>query len=115
MKVGSKRRRTKNEIEDQKQEEVLKQQKLEADMQELANLRQRVQAAEDRALNNEGAAQLMHHMRDAGLVEPAGDNQINVNAPGGVRRFDVEAGLQDIVVDFQDDGNQIQQEPVQQV
>ena len=39
MKVGSKRRRTKNEIEDQKQEEVLKQQKLEADMQELANLR----------------------------------------------------------------------------
>jgi hypothetical protein len=56
MKVGSKRRRTKNEIEDQKQEEVLKQQKLEADMQELADLRARVQAAEDRALNNEGAA-----------------------------------------------------------
>jgi len=42
MKVGSKRRRTKNEIEDQKQDEVLKQQKLEADMQELADLRTRV-------------------------------------------------------------------------
>ena len=56
MKVGSKRRRTKNEIEEQKQEEVLKQQKLEADLQELADLRARVQAAEDRAINNEGAA-----------------------------------------------------------
>jgi len=42
MKVGSKRRRTKNEIEEQKQEEVLKQQKLEADLQELADLRSRV-------------------------------------------------------------------------
>jgi len=56
MKVGSKRRRTKNEIEEQKQEEVLKQQKLEADLQELADLRARVHEAENRALNNEGAA-----------------------------------------------------------
>ena len=47
----------------------------------------------------------MHHMRDAGLVEAAGENQINVNAPGGVQRFDVEDGLQDIVVDFQDNGD----------
>ena len=46
----------------------------------------------------------MHHMRDAGLVEAAGENQINVNAPGGIQRFDVEAGLQEIVVDFQDGG-----------
>ena len=56
LKVGSKRRRTKNEIEEQKQEEVLKQQKLEADLQELADLRARVHEAESRALNNEGAA-----------------------------------------------------------
>jgi|FLMP01.1.fsa_nt_emb hypothetical protein len=46
----------------------------------------------------------MHHMRDAGLVEAAGENQINVNAPGGIQRFDVEDGLQEIVVDFQDNG-----------
>ena len=56
MKVGSKRRRTKNEIDEQKQEEILKQQKLEADLQELADLRARVHEAESRALNNEGAA-----------------------------------------------------------
>ena len=42
----------------------------------------------------------MHHMRDAGLVEAAGVNEINVNAPGGIQRFDVEDGLQEIVVDF---------------
>ena len=56
MKVGSKRRRTKNEIDEQKQEEILKQQKLEADLQELADLRARVHEAESRAINNEGAA-----------------------------------------------------------
>ena len=44
--MGSKRRRTKNEIEEEKLEEIVKQQKLEADMQELVNLRARVQQAE---------------------------------------------------------------------
>ena len=39
-------------------------------------------------------------MRDAGLVEAAGENQINVNAPGGIQRFDVEDGLQEIVGHF---------------
>ena len=46
MKVGSKRRRTKNEIEEEKQEEIVKQQKLKADLEELANLRGRIQQAE---------------------------------------------------------------------
>ena len=55
LKVGSKRRRTKNEIEEEKQEKVLKQQKLEEDMQELADLRRRVNQAEEEAANNRGA------------------------------------------------------------
>ena len=43
LKVGSKRRRTKREIEEEKEDEAGKQQKLESDMRELANLRGRVQ------------------------------------------------------------------------
>ena len=39
IKKESKRRRTKAEIEEEKQEEILKRQKLESDMEELANLR----------------------------------------------------------------------------
>ena len=39
LKKESKRRRTKAEIEEEKQEEILKRQKLESDMEELANLR----------------------------------------------------------------------------
>ena len=56
LKVGSKRRRTKAELDEEKQNEVLKQQKLESDMRELANLRNRVVDAEQRAENNAGAA-----------------------------------------------------------
>ena len=56
LKVGSKRRRTKAELDEEKQNEVLKQQKLESDMQELANLRNRVIDAEQRAENNAGGA-----------------------------------------------------------
>ena len=66
LKVGSKRRRTKNEIEEEKQEEIVKQQKLQQDMEELANLRARVVDAEKVAVENVGASKLLHHMLDAG-------------------------------------------------
>ena len=73
LKVGSKRRRTKNEIEEEKQEEIMKQQKLQQDMEELASLRARVQDAEHRAVENVGASKLLHHMLDAGHVKQDGD------------------------------------------
>ena len=56
LKVGSKRRRTKNEIEEEKQMEEARKVQMVADMQELAALRNRVQEAEYRADNNAGAA-----------------------------------------------------------
>ena len=43
LKKSNKRRRTKAQIEEEKQEEVLKRQRLAADMAELATLRLRVQ------------------------------------------------------------------------
>ena len=57
LKVGSKRRRTKNEIEEQKQEEVARQEQIEAELAELANLRGRVQEAEGRAQEAEALVQ----------------------------------------------------------
>ena len=56
LKVGSKRRRTKNEIDEEKQMEEARKVQMAADMQELAALRNRVQEAEYRADNNAGAA-----------------------------------------------------------
>ena len=61
-------------------------------MRELANLRSRVQDAEDRAANNAGAAKLMSHMINADIIKQDGQQQIIVNAVGGVQRFDVEEG-----------------------
>ena len=103
LKVGSKRRRTKAEIDEEKENEVIKQQKLESDMRELSNLRNRVQEAEERAENNAGAAQLMSHLINAEVVKQDGQQSIIVNAVGGVQRFDVEGGQQQIVVDFEED------------
>ena len=57
LKVGSKRRRTKNEIEEQKQGEIARQEQIEAELAELANLRGRVQEAEGRAQEAEALVQ----------------------------------------------------------
>ena len=73
LKVGSKRRRTKNEIEEEKQEEIVKQEQLEQDMAELANLRGRVQRAEKEASENVGASKQLHNMMEAGIVKLDGD------------------------------------------
>ena len=56
LKVSSKRRRTKNEIQEEKDMEEARKVQMVADMQELAALRNRVQDAEYRADNNAGAA-----------------------------------------------------------
>ena len=66
---------------------------MEADMRELANLRSKVQDAEHRAANNAGAAQLMSHMVNAGQIRQVGEQEIILNAVGGVQRFGVEEGL----------------------
>ena len=42
-------------------------------MQELANLRARVQNAEQAAVENVGASRLLHHMLDSGHVKQDGD------------------------------------------
>ena len=46
LKKSNKRKRTRAQIEEEKQQEVLKKQKLASDMAELATLRLRIEAAE---------------------------------------------------------------------
>ena len=113
LKVGSKRRRTKNEIEVEKQEELRKQQKLEADMQELASLRDRVFQAEQQAVNNVGYANLIGQMADAGHIQEGPQNSIILNAVVGQQQFAVGGGQQEIQGDFQEDNQQPLQEEVQ--
>ena len=57
LKVCSKKRRTKYEIEEQKQGEIARQEQIEAELAELANLRGRVQEAEGRAQEAEALVQ----------------------------------------------------------
>ena len=100
LKKESKRRRTKAEIEEQKQEEILKRQKLEEDMEELANLRARMQEAEQIALNNKGAADLMSQMINAGHIQQDSQNTIILNAANGEQRFGINVPQPDVQVDF---------------
>jgi len=97
LKVGSKRRRTKAEIEDEKEQEALKQQKLESDLQELANLRGRIQEAEEQANTNKAAAELMSQMINAGHVQQDAQDQVIINAAAGIQRFGVGLPPQQIV------------------
>jgi len=57
LKVCINRRQTKYEIEEQKQEEIARQEQIEAELAELANLRGRVQEAEGRAQEAEALVQ----------------------------------------------------------
>ena len=52
----------------------------------------------------------MSHLINADIVKQDGEQQIIVNALGGVQRFDVQEGQQEIVVDFADDDAQPNQE-----
>jgi len=89
LKVGSKRRRTKREIEEEKEDEAGKQQKLESDMRELASLRGRVQQAEQQADSNKAAAELMSQMIQAGHLHQDANDQVVLNAEEGLQRFGV--------------------------
>ena len=68
MQAGSKRRRTKRQIEDDKAEELLKKQKLAADEQELQDLRVRMTHLEQEAATGKAAAQFLSQMINDGHI-----------------------------------------------
>ena len=92
--------------------EAERREQMAADMLELANLRSRVQDAEHRADNNAGAAQLLSHMVNAGQIKQIGEQQIILNAVGGVQQFGVNEGLQEIIpYQGEAEDQQLQEEP----
>ena len=100
LKKSNKRRRTKAQIEEEKQEEVLKRQKLAADMAELVTLRLRVEAAEKKASMNESAAKVMGHMLDSGAVQQDSSNTVVLNTANGVQRFSLAGQEAEVHIDF---------------
>ena len=101
LKKESKRRRTRAEIEEEKQEETLKRQKLAEDMQELQSLRGRMREAEQQAMNNKGAAELLSQMINAGHVRQDSQNTIILNAQNGEHRFGVNVPQPELQVDIE--------------
>ena len=73
MKVGSKRRRTKQEILDQKQEAVVKQQAIEDKLANYEVMKQQLEEARQLAEENADASEVVQGMLEQGFVERADD------------------------------------------
>ena len=86
LKVGVKRRRTQAQIKDDKEDIILQEMQQQEAMGELANLRARVQEAEQQATTNKAAAELMSQLIVAGHVIQEADEQVVINAKDGVQR-----------------------------
>jgi len=100
LKKSNKRRRTKAQLEEEKQEEVLKRQRLAADMAELATLRLRVEKAERDAQTNVSAGNIMSQMISAGIAKQTAGDTIAINTAAGVQSYSVAAPETEVQIDF---------------
>ncbi len=95
MKVGSKRRCTKAQIEEDMEEEIRKQDQAEADREELEALRSRVGMLEYEAGQGKVASQFLSQMMNEGHVQQDTENSIILHAAVGQHRFGIDAPHQD--------------------
>ena len=79
LKVGSKRRRTKREIEEENQKQLEKDNEYRTKMARLDMVEQELLAAQQEAEQNQQAAQLINDMIQAGVVQQQEDNTILVS------------------------------------
>ena len=79
LKVGSKRRRTKREIEEENQKQLEKENEYRTKMARLDMVEQEILAAQQEAEQNQQVAQLINDMIQAGVVQQQEDNTIVVN------------------------------------
>ena len=79
LKVGSKRRRTKREIEEENQKQLEKENEYRTKMARLDMVEQELLAAQQEAEQNQQAAQLITDMIQAGVVQQQEYNTIVVN------------------------------------
>ena len=90
LKVGIKRRRTKAQIEQDKEEVILRDLDQREKMAELEDLRKRVLEAEQQAFNNKAAATLLSNMITNGTAKQTSGGSIVVNAKDGEQEFSVD-------------------------
>ena len=83
LKIGTKRRRTVAQIEADKEEAMFKEQDQAAKLVELAELRARIDHAEQTAQNNKAAAELMSQMINAVHIKQDTGNSIILNSQNG--------------------------------
>ena len=72
LKPGAKRRRTKAEIDEEREEARLRQEGQDRQAAQIAELTARLQAVEEEKRNNHAAAEILHRWRDEGLVREDG-------------------------------------------
>ena len=95
MQAGSKRRRTKKQIEEDKEEEIRKEQETRTGLAELAALRARVQGLEQQANQGKFASSLLSQMVSAGHIQQDSEDSVVLNAANGQHRFGVNAPGED--------------------
>ena len=69
LKAGIKRRRTQQQIKDQKEEEAIRQQSIEAKLAQFVQLKQQYTAVKQEADNGKNAAQILTDMINNGQAE----------------------------------------------
>ena len=79
MKIGSKRRRSKQQIADEKDEAMIKQQAIDDKLAKMEKLQAELADAQQQILDNQSASELVTNMIDQGFVKM---NQEGVMVPG---------------------------------
>ena len=87
LQAGSKRRRTKKQIEEDRQEEILKRQQTEAKMANYDALQAKVAMLEENQRHGQAAADLVKQFLDAGVVQQDDDGGFAVAGDGNNRKF----------------------------
>ena len=87
LQTGSKRKRTKQQIEDEKQANFIKEQQIAAKLDNYEILQQKVQMMEQEAQSGKLAANLMTQLIHAGLIEQSAEDEFTVHGSQGDQQF----------------------------
>ena len=88
LKIGSKRRRTKKEIEDEKQEKLLKEQMVAEKMAQFEEMSKKIELLSKDNENNKAAAQILSDMLSKGDCIQQPDGSIVMSASPSKRKYD---------------------------
>ena len=88
LKAGSKRRRTKQEIENEEQAKLDHENDVRSKMARLDQLEQQMAQVQQQADENRGAAVLMSDLVNAGVIKQKAENSYMVHGHNGELNFD---------------------------